>query len=71
MFLHPSKTFFANKSGLWNLRFLKEIIEHNKSGKYDYAHFIWALTMIELWFDIFINKVEYGNIDFISTTDRK
>ncbi len=43
-----------NKSSLWDLKYLQTVLEKNKSGKYDYAHFIWSLVMIELWFRIFI-----------------
>jgi asparagine synthase (glutamine-hydrolysing) len=54
------KILMENKSGLWDLKYLEEVLEKNKSGKYDYAHFIWALLMIELWYRIFIlnNKDE-------------
>jgi asparagine synthase (glutamine-hydrolysing) len=54
------KILMENKSGLWDLKYLGTVLGKNKSGKYDYAHFIWALVMIELWYRIFIlnNKSE-------------
>jgi asparagine synthase (glutamine-hydrolysing) len=53
------KILMENQSGLWDLKYLESVLEQNKSGRYDYAHFIWALVMIELWYRIFIlNKKE-------------
>jgi len=49
------KALLANPSGLWNKMYLKRILYENKSGKEDHAHFIWALLMVEIWHQTFIN----------------
>ena len=49
------KALLANTSGLWDETYLKRILSENKSGKEDHAHFIWALLMVEIWHQTFIN----------------
>lgn len=54
-----------NKSGFWDIPYLRNLVNRNKSGRNDYAHFLWALTRIEIWHNIFIDKLNYNDIDFI------
>jgi len=54
-----------NKSGFWDIPYLRTLVNRNKSGRNDYAHFLWALTRIEIWHNIFIDKLNYNDIDFI------
>lgn len=44
-----------NKRGIFNYKFLKEIIENEKKGLEDNAHKIYQFLTIEIWFRRFIN----------------
>ncbi len=41
--------------GLFKPEFVKQMIELHTRGERDYAHQLWTLLMLELWFDRFID----------------
>jgi asparagine synthase (glutamine-hydrolysing) len=45
-----------NKRGLYNYAAVKDIIEKDRTGMEDNAHYIWILLTNELWFRTFFNN---------------
>ncbi|HYE66292.1 MAG TPA: asparagine synthase (glutamine-hydrolyzing), partial [Pyrinomonadaceae bacterium] len=55
-FLH--ETLLSEKAlrrGLFKPEAVKRMIEQHMRGEFDYAHQLWTLLMLELWFDRFID----------------
>ena len=53
------ETLLAEKSlkrGLFNPGVITRIVEQHTRGERDYAHQLWTLLMLELWFKRFIDK---------------
>jgi asparagine synthase (glutamine-hydrolysing) len=40
----------ARERGLFDMRFVEQMIDHHQSGQIDIAHLLWALLFLEEWF---------------------
>jgi asparagine synthase (glutamine-hydrolysing) len=46
--------------GIFNYRSIRQMISDNYEGRHDYAHRLWGLLALELWFQQFIDR--QGNV---------
>jgi len=46
----------VKRRGLFNYQSIRKMIDDNTSGREDYAHRLWALLTLEIWFQEFIDK---------------
>jgi asparagine synthase (glutamine-hydrolysing) len=46
----------VKRRGIFNYDVIRKMIDDNTAGREDYAHRIWCLLTLELWFQQFIDS---------------
>jgi asparagine synthase (glutamine-hydrolysing) len=50
----------AQSRGLFRIEGLRHMLSENAKGKTDYSYQLWALLMLEHWFQVYIDPIEPG-----------
>jgi asparagine synthase (glutamine-hydrolysing) len=56
---------FAER-GLFEMRVVRQLVEDHERGRADYAHHLWTLLMLELWYRSFIDVRSPGDATIVA-----
>jgi asparagine synthase (glutamine-hydrolysing) len=56
--------------GLFEPDVVRELVEDHQEGRGDYAHHLWTLLMLELWFRSFIDVESVGDATIVANAHR-
>jgi asparagine synthase (glutamine-hydrolysing) len=66
---HLISARFANR-GLFRQELVKELFDAHHERRADYAHHLWVLLMLELWFREFIDRAPVSDADLATASAR-